>query len=497
MTEKLIFEKSVPGRRAGAVPAPDVPTEAVETLLPGVPLRSELRLPEVSELELVRHFTRLSQMNFSVDTTFYPLGSCTMKYNPVVNEVAAALPGFVHLHPYQPEESAQGALQLMYELQRYLSEISGLPAVCLQPAAGAHGELTGMLIIRAYHEKRGDTARKRVLIPDSAHGTNPASAKMAGYRVQAIRSDARGNLDVEALRNALGPDVAALMITIPNTLGLFDEHVEEVIRLVHEAGGQVYCDGANLNAVLGEARLGDLGVDVLHFNLHKTFTTPHGGGGPPAGPVGVREHLAPFLPVPVVGKRGEGHFYLDYNRPDSIGKVKAFYGNFAMLVRAYTYIRSIGAEGIREVGPNAVLNANYLLARLRDTYQVRYDRLCKHEFVLSARPQARQGVRALDIAKRLIDYGYHPPTIYFPLIVEEALMIEPTETESVQTLDAFADAMIAIAREAQTEPEVVKAAPHDTPVGRLDEVRAVRQPNLRWRPPDGEANRADEVEHSG
>ena len=497
MTEKLIFEKSIPGRRAGAVPEPGVPTAPVEDLLPGVPLRSELRLPEVSELELVRHFTRLSQQNYCIDTTFYPLGSCTMKYNPVVNEVAAALPGFAHLHPYQPEESAQGALQLMYELQGYLAEISGLPAVCLQPAAGAHGELTGMLMIRAYHEKRGDSVRRRVLIPDSAHGTNPATAKMVGYRVHAIRSDARGNLDVEALRNALGPDVAALMITIPSTLGLFDEHVEEVIRLVHEAGGQVYCDGANLNAVLGEARLGDLGVDVLHFNLHKTFTTPHGGGGPPAGPVGVREHLAPFLPVPLVGRRGDGAYYHDYDRPDSIGKVKAFYGNFAMLVRAYTYLRSIGAAGVREVGPNAVLNANYLLARLRGTYQVKYDRLCKHEFVLSARPQARQGVRALDIAKRLIDYGYHPPTIYFPLIVDEALMIEPTETESVQTLDAFAEAMIRIAEEAQTQPDVVRAAPHHTPVGRLDEVRAARQPDLRWRPSDGRTDDAGGSELSG
>ena len=481
MTEPIIFEKSVPGRRAGSVPGPDVPVEPVESLLPGVALRSELRLPEVGELELVRHYTRLSQLNYCIDTTFYPLGSCTMKYNPVVNEVTAALPGFAHLHPYQPEESAQGALQLMHELQAYLGEVSGLPAVCLQPAAGAHGELTGMLLIRAYHEKRGDSARKRVLIPDSAHGTNPATARMVGYRVQTIRSDARGNLDVEALKNALGPDVAALMITIPSTLGLFDEHVEEVIDLVHRSGAQVYCDGANLNAVLGQARLGDLGVDVLHFNLHKTFTTPHGGGGPPAGPIGVREHLAPFLPVPVVARRENGEVYLDYDRPDSIGKVKAFYGNFAMLVRAYTYIRSIGDSGIREVGRNAVLNANYLLARLRGTYQVRYDRLCKHEFVLTARSQARAGARALDIAKRLIDYGYHPPTIYFPLIVEEALMIEPTETESVQTLDAFADALIQIAAEISSDVEVVKSAPHHTPVGRLDEVRAVRQPDLRWR----------------
>ena len=482
MSEALIFEESVAGRRAGPVPEPGVPTVPAEELLPPGFVREDLPLPEVSELDLVRHYTRLSQRNFCVDTTFYPLGSCTMKYNPVAHEVAAALPGFAQIHPYQPEETVQGALALMHELQTYLAEVSGLRAVSLQPAAGAHGELTGMLMVRACHLQRGDAERRRVLIPDSAHGTNPATAKMVGYRVQTIRSDARGNMDLEALRAALGPDVAALMITIPNTLGLFDEHVGEVIDLVHGAGALVYCDGANLNAVLGQARLGDLGVDVLHFNLHKSFSTPHGGGGPPAGPVGVRSPLEPFLPVPVVARRESGEYYLDYDRPLSIGKVKAFYGNFAVLVRAYTYIRSLGPEGLAEVGENAVLNANYLMARLRQAYQVRYDRLCKHEFVLSAKPQARLGVRALDIAKRLIDYGYHPPTIYFPLIVEEALMIEPTETESVQTLDAFADAMLKIAEEAATEPEVVKTAPHTTATARLDEVRAVRQPDLRWRP---------------
>ena len=453
-----------------------------EHLLPPSFLREELPLPEVNELELVRHYTRLSQLNFCINTTFYPLGSCTMKYNPVVNEVAASLPGFAQIHPYQPEDTVQGALALMYELQSYLAEISGLPAISLQPAAGAHGELTGMLMVRAYHQHRGDADRRRVLIPDSAHGTNPATAKMVGYEVRTVRSDGRGNTDLEALRSALGSDVAALMITIPSTLGLFDEHVEQVIDLMHQAGALVYCDGANLNAVLGQARLGDLGVDILHFNLHKTFSTPHGGGGPPAGPVGVRAELAPYLPLPTVARRESGEYYLDYDRPLSIGKVKAFYGNFAMLVRAYTYIRMLGPEGLAEVGENAVLNANYLMARLREAYQLRYDRLCKHEFVLSAKPQARQGVRALDIAKRLVDYGFHPPTIYFPLIVEEALMVEPTETESRQTLDAFADAMLKIAEEARVEPDVVKSAPHRTPVSRLDEVRAVRQPNLRWRP---------------
>jgi len=483
--EPLIFEKSVPGRRASALPPIDVPETAPEELLPAGYLRDDLPLPEVSELDLVRHYTRLSQRNYCVNTAFYPLGSCTMKYNPIRNEVAAALPGFRDIHPYQPESTVQGALQLMYELQEMLAEISGLPNVSLQPAAGAHGELTGMLMIRAWHVHRGDTARRRVLIPDSAHGTNPATAKMVGYQVQTVKSDARGNVDLDALKAALGPDVAALMITMPSTLGLFDEHAAEIVAAVHEAGALVYCDGANLNAVLGQARLGDLGVDVLHFNLHKSFSTPHGGGGPPAGPVGVVDRLAPFLPVPVVARRDTGEYYLDYARPHSIGKVKAYYGNFGMLVRAYVYIRTLGAEGLARVGEHAVLNANYLRARLKDVYQVRYDRLCKHEFVVTARPFGKQGVRALDIAKRLIDYGFHPPTIYFPLIVEEAMMIEPTETESPQTLDAFAEAMLAIAAEAESDPGVVKSAPHTTATTRLDEVRAVRQPDLRWQPPKG------------
>ncbi|MBX6770561.1 MAG: aminomethyl-transferring glycine dehydrogenase subunit GcvPB [Chloroflexi bacterium] len=487
MPEPLIFERSSPGRQAATIPSAEVPTVAVEHVLPERFLRRDLPLPEVSELDVVRHFTRLSQKNACIDTTFYPLGSCTMKYNPKINEDVARLPGFARIHPYQPIEMVQGALQLMYELQEYLAEISGMDAVTLQPAAGAHGELTGMLMIRAYHTERGETGRSRVLIPDSAHGTNPATAKMVGYTVQSIPSDSRGNLDLAALRRAVGPDVAALMITIPSTFGLFDEQILDVIGAIHEVGGLVYGDGANMNAMLGQARFGDLGVDVMHFNLHKTFTTPHGGGGPPAGPVAVKAHLAPYLPVPVVARRqapdGSVEYYLDYDRPRSIGKIRAFYGNFGMLVRAYTYIRSMGAEGLQAVGEAAVLNANYLMERLKGAYDLYVDRRCKHEFVLSARRQRRTtGVRALDIAKRLIDYGFHPPTIYFPIVVEEALMIEPTETESIETLDEFAEAMLAIAREAEENPELVKQAPHTTEIGRLDEVAAVRRPNLRWKP---------------
>jgi glycine dehydrogenase subunit 2 len=487
MSEPVIFEHSSPGRVGASLPHPEVPTKPVTELLPERFVRPDLPLPEVSELDVVRHFTRLSQQNVCIDTTFYPLGSCTMKYNPKVNEEAARLPGFAQIHPYQDEATVQGALQLMYELQNHLAEISGLAAVTLQPAAGAHGELTGMLVVRAHHEHRGDHKRNRVLIPDSAHGTNPATAKMVGYHVQSIPSDNRGNLDVPALRAALGSDVAALMITIPSTFGLFDENLADVIDSIHRAGGLVYGDGANMNAMLGQARFGDLGVDVMHFNLHKTFSTPHGGGGPPAGPVAVSAQLAPFLPVPVAARRpiadGGVEYYLDYDRPRSIGKIKAFYGNFGMMVRAYTYIRCNGREGLDQIGEIAVLNANYLMERLKGAYDVYCDRRCKHEFVLSVRRQRRAtGVRALDIAKRLIDYGFHPPTIYFPIVVEEALMIEPTETETLETLDKFAEAMLAIAREAEEDPQLVKTAPHTTEVGRLDEVAAVRRPNLRWKP---------------
>ena len=478
MAEPLLFEISRPGRRGTTLPKPGVPTKSAAELLPGVPLREELRLHEVAQIDLVRHFVRLSQKNFSIDTNFYPLGSCTMKFNPKVHEEVVKLTGFSELHPFQDEEASQGALQLMYELQGYLAEIAGLAGVSLQPAAGAHRELTGVLVIRAYHLSRGDRGRRRILVPDSAHGTNPATAAICGFEVTSIRSGATGGVDLADLREKLGDDVAGLMITIPSTLGLFDENILEVTRLVHESGGLVYCDGANLNAVVGRARFGDLGGDVMHFNLHKTFTTPHGGGGPGAGPVAVTAALAPFLPGPVVGRRDE-RYVLD-EPPQSIGRVRSFYGNFGMLVRAYTYIRMLGPDGLRAVADNAVLNANYLLARLKQAYDLPYDRTCMHEFVLSARRQRQHGVRALDIAKRLIDYGYHPPTIYFPLVVEEAMMIEPTETESKETLDAFCEAMLRIAEEAREDPSLLHDAPHDTPVRRLDEVTAARKPNIRY-----------------
>lgn len=485
MPQPLVFEIGAPGREGYTLPQPDVPVRNLDDVLPPGRQRQELNLPEVSQIDLVRHFTRLSQQNFSVDTTFYPLGSCTMKYNPKVNEEAARLPGFRAVHPYQPEETVQGVLRLMYELQGYLAEISGLAGITLQPAAGAHGELTGMLMVRAYHEAQG-RQRRLVLVPDSAHGTNPATAAMCGYQVASLRSNGRGGVDLAKLRDLMTDEVAALMLTIPNTLGLFDEHILEVSEIVHSRGGLLYCDGANMNALLGQVRFADLGCDVLHFNLHKTFSTPHGGGGPGAGPVGVSQPLVPFLPIPTVGYRPEApdgqKYYLDYDRPRSIGRVRAFYGNFGMMVRAYTYIRILGAEGLRAVSESAVIHANYLLARLGEYYHVPYPRRCMHELVLSAKRQKAHGVRALDIAKRLIDYGIHPPTIYFPLIVEEALMIEPTETESLQTLDEFVKAMVEIAEQSEKEPDLLLNAPHNTPVGRLDEVLAARRPNLRWRP---------------
>lgn len=473
--EPLLFEISKPGRGNDYVPDLDVP----EAPLPAEYVRDELPLPDVSEVDVIRHFTRLSQMNFSVDTNFYPLGSCTMKYNPKISEETARLPGFAWLHPYQDESTLQSALQIMYELQEDLAEMAGLPAVTLQPAAGAHGELTGMLIIRAYHVHSGDTQRKYVLVPDSAHGTNPATAAMCGYEVVEIPSDERGNMDPDAIHDALSDEVAGLMLTNPSTLGLFEEHILKITEMVHEAGGLVYCDGANMNALLGVAKPGELGCDVLHYNLHKTFSSPHGGGGPGAGAAAVSETLASFLPLPIVAQSADG-YYLDYDRPNSIGRVRAFYGNFANMVRAYTYIRQQGCDGLESVSRNAVLNANYLLARLRDAYELPYDRPCMHEVVFSGKRQAKQGARTLDIGKRLLDFGFHAPTVYFPLIVDEALMIEPTETESKETLDAFADVMLRIAREAAEKPDVVTEAPHNTPVSRLDEVTAARHPNLRW-----------------
>lgn len=476
MTEPTLFELSSPGRRGVRFPEPDVPKSA----LPEGFVRKDLPLPELAEVDVVRHFVRLSQKNYAVDYGLYPLGSCTMKYNPKINEDAARLPGFALAHPLQPIDTVQGSLALMYELQELLKEITGMGAVSLQPAAGAHGELTGVLIIRAYHQSRGDTKRTKILIPDSAHGTNPASSAMSGYEVVQLPSDKRGNVDLEALKAACDETVAGLMLTNPNTLGLFEENVLEVTRVVHEAGGLVYGDGANLNALLGIARPGDMGFDILHLNLHKTFSTPHGGGGPGSGPVAVTETLAEFLPGPIVTILEEGSEEVPplygFKMPSrSIGRVKAFHGHFGMMVRAYTYILMHGAEGLRKVAEHAVLNANYLLARLRHVYHIPYDRICKHEFVAEGIWDDAPGVHALDIAKRLIDYDFHPPTNYFPLIVREALMIEPTETESKQTLDKFADALIKIAEEAHTQPELLKSAPHHTPVGRLDEVKAAKE----------------------
>jgi glycine dehydrogenase subunit 2 len=478
--DRLIFEVSSPGRMAYSLPECDVPRSDPRELLPAQHLRSEpAELPEVSEFDVVRHYTRLSHMNYGVDSHFYPLGSCTMKYNPKLNEDAARLAGFARLHPFTPEAAAQGALRLMHELGAMLAEIAGMDAVSLQPAAGAQGEFAGVLMIRAYHASRGER-RTKVLIPDSAHGTNPASTAVAGYEVVEVKSDPDGAVDLLDLERNLAADVAALMITVPNTLGNFEPRIMEITELCHASGVQVYMDGANLNAILGITRPGDLGFDVCHFNLHKTFTTPHGGGGPGAGPVGVKAHLEPFLPVPAVTKQG-ARYALDWKRRKSIGKLQAFWGNFAMLVRAYTYIRTMGAAGLRRVAEDAVLNANYVMKRLERDYELGAPGPCMHECVLSARRQKKLGVTAMDVAKRLLDLGFYAPSTYFPLIVEEALMIEPTETESKETLDAFCDAMIRIAREAETAPKVVTEAPITTPVRRLDQTRAAREPDLRWR----------------
>jgi glycine dehydrogenase subunit 2 len=420
----------------------------------------------------------------SVDTHFYPLGSCTMKYNPKLNEDVARLPGFNWIHPLQPEDTVQGALRVQYELQNLLAEIAGFDAVTLQPAAGAQGELVGVLTIKAYHQARGDTQRTKILVPDAAHGTNPATAAMCGFKVVTIKSDSRGNVDLEHLAKLVGPDTAGLMLTNPNTLGLFDEHLLEITEMVHQAGGLMYGDGANLNAILGIVKPGEVGFDVMHINLHKTFSTPHGGGGPGSGPVCAKAHLAPYLPTPLVAKEtrdGQDHYFFQ-EVPQSVGKVRSFWGNFGMHVRAYTYIRVHGAKGLREISENAVLNANYIMNKLKDTYDLPYDRPCMHECVLSGRKQKHQfGVRTLDIAKRLLDFGYHSPTIYFPLIVEEAIMIEPTETESKTTLDEFINTMLRIAREAEEDPELVKNAPYTTPVLRLDEATAARKPQIRFR----------------
>ncbi|MEA3334483.1 MAG: aminomethyl-transferring glycine dehydrogenase subunit GcvPB [Chloroflexota bacterium] len=497
MIEPTVYEISSPGRTGPRLPELDVP----EAPLPEGYVRDaeQLPLPELSELDVVRHFVRLSQKNMSIDTNFYPLGSCTMKYNPKVNELTAGLAGFAQIHPLQDTDLVQGAMQLMFELQVYLAEISGFDAVTLQPAAGAQGELAGVLMMRKYHLDRGDNKRKKILVPDSAHGTNPASTTMSGLEVVELPSDDRGNLDLAALKENLDETVVGLMLTNPNTLGLFEEHILEVTRLVHDSGGLVYGDGANLNAIVGICKPAELGIDVMHFNLHKTFSTPHGGGGPGAGPVGVVEKLASFLPGPLVALEAivdeepglpflagplaeEGptdlHRLVWYTPSKSIGRVRSFAGNFGVLVRAYTYIRMLGAEGLRRVAENAVLNANYLKARLQGegSYPIAFsDRTCMHEFVAQGILEGASGVHTLDISKRLMDYGFHPPTVYFPLIVKEALMIEPTETESKEALDLFADALIAIAGEARTDPDLLHEAPHQAPVRRLDEVRAARQ----------------------
>lgn len=477
---KLIFEISRKGRKAYTLPENDVPYMEVEEGLEKELLRgTELQLPQVSEVDIVRHYTALSNKNYGVDTGFYPLGSCTMKYNPKINEDMANLSKFTQLHPYQPEETVQGALQLMYELSKSLEEITGMHKVALHPSAGAHGELTGLMLIKAYHENRGDFKRKKIIVPDSAHGTNPASAKGVGFQVVEIKSNKNGTVDLERLKEVLDDEVAGLMLTNPNTLGLFEKDIKKIAKLVHEAGGLLYYDGANLNAVMGIARPGDMGFDAVHLNLHKTFSTPHGGGGPGSGPVGVKKELEEFLPVPVVDKT-EDKYYLNYNVPKSIGKIKSFYGNFGVLIKAYSYILMMGSEGLKKASEIAVLNANYMKKKLKDYYKLTIDSICKHEFVLGGLKINNKEISTLNVAKRLLDYGYHPPTIYFPLIIDNAIMIEPTETESLETLDEFIEAMIKIAKEGEENPELLMKAPSSTPIRKLDEVKAARKPVLKW-----------------
>ena len=479
--DKLIFELSKPGRKAYNLPALDVEEKALDSLIPAEFLTDkELNFPEVSEVDVVRHYTNLSDKNYGLDTGFYPLGSCTMKYNPKINEDVARYDGFANVHPLQAESCIQGSLQVMYELEKSLSEIGGMDRFTLQPAAGAHGEITGIMLIKAYHEKNGDTKRNKIIVPDSAHGTNPATAAMAGYQIVEIKSTPEGLVDLEALKAAVGEDTAGLMLTNPNTVGIYDRGVKEISRIVHEAGGLLYYDGANLNAIMGHARPGDMGFDVVHYNLHKTFSTPHGGGGPGSGPVGCKNILAEFLPVPMVGKREDGTYYLDYDIPNTIGKIKDFYGHFGIFLRAYTYILTLGNDGLKKASEMAVLNANYIKEKLKDYYYLPIDTLVKHEVVFGGLKDTLSEVSTLDIAKRLLDHGYHPPTVYFPLIINEALMIEPTESESKETIDGFIEAMIAIAKEASSDPESLKTAPHDTIVRRPDETKAARNPVVKY-----------------
>jgi glycine cleavage system P protein (glycine dehydrogenase) subunit 2 len=479
---RLLFESGSPGRSGFYWPAE---SEKVQTI-PGEFLREDIPgFPELGELEVLRHFTRLSHRNFAIESQFYPLGSCTMKYNPKVNEVVARLPGFAQIHPLAPVEILQGAMELLYDLERILIEISGMDCISLQPSAGAQGELTGLMLIRACLTEKGNP-RKRIIVPDTAHGTNPASSTLCGYDVVQISSTARGVIDTATVAKVMDEDVAAIMITNPNTLGLFERDIEAITAVVHQKGGLVYLDGANLNALMGVAKPGHMGVDVLHMNLHKTFSTPHGGGGPGAGPVAVKEELSEYLPVPRIVKQND-KFELLEDCPKSIGRVRSFFGNFGILVRAYTYIISLGGEGLEESSRMALLNANYIRKKLEKGYQIAYGEPCMHECIFTDRLQHKYGVNTLDIAKRLLDYGFHPPTIYFPLVVSGALMIEPTETETPETLDAFVEAMLAIAQEAKENPDVVKNAPHSTPVKRLDEARAARKPILRWDPGQGGA----------
>lgn len=480
MKNRLIFQ--IPNLEKGKqiLPTPSKEISSIKLDIPkNLKRKKTPKLPQISEPQLIRHYNNLSKKNFGVDNGFYPLGSCTMKYNPKINEVISRLENFANIHPYQDEEDIQGALQLMYELDVLLCEITGMDKFTLQPSAGAHGELTGLFIINAYHGEKGNK-RKNIIIPDSAHGTNPASVTMAGYNTVTVDSDEKGKVDIKKLSKLLDENTAGLMLTNPNTLGIFDENILKISERVHDAGGLVYYDGANLNAIMGIAKPRDMGFDIVHLNLHKTFSTPHGGGGPGSGPIGVKKELSKFLPVPTVEVNGEGRYYLDYDKKDSIGKVKAFYGNFNVLIKAYSYILSLGAQGLKRVSQLAVLNANYLKKHLNKYYYLPYPEICMHEFVISAIWQKEKGIRALDIAKRLMDFGFHPPTIYFPLIVKEALMIEPTETENKETLDMFIKAMKQIAEEADENPEILKSAPHKTPVKRLDEVKAAKDLILKY-----------------
>jgi glycine dehydrogenase subunit 2 len=497
LARRLLIEQGGPGHRGPALPACDVPVRPLAELLPGVRLRESLRFPEVSEPEVVRHFIELSSLNHHIDRGFYPLGSCTMKHNPKINDELASLPGFALAHPLAADEYSQGAIRVLHELQRTLAAITGFAAVTTQPAAGAQGETTGLLLIRAWHRSRGDGERRRnVIVPDSAHGTNPASVHLVGYETVTVASEAQGTVSLDALKRVLDDRTAAVMLTVPNTLGLFEPQILEVTRLAHEAGAQTYMDGANLNALVGRVRPGDLGFDVMHINVHKTFSTPHGGGGPGGGPVAVAAHLEPFLPVPVIRETG-GSLRLDYDRPRSVGRVHSYHGNFGILARALAYILTLGPEGLAGVSRAAILNANYLMRRLARTFELPHPAPCMHEFVLSGRGLKKHGVRTLDVAKRLLDFGVHAPTVYFPLIVEEALMIEPTETETLDRLEHFAATMERIAAEARENPQLLRDAPHETPNGRLDEGRAARELKLRWTVPAAEASAArDPIPHA-